>query len=240
MNAYQIFLPLVAAVLLGCSVGNPLSPDAGTDGGASPSVLQGERFVQARRCAQCHQSANPDDGVLSGQTLPQPGTRTYGRNLTPDDATGIGGWSDEALLLAIRFGVDDRGSHLCAPMPQFMTMGDGEGVAIVAYLRSLAPVLRVIPPSTCALDSREDDGGAATVEEGGVDRSDAAADAALGDAAIEVVITETDAGCIMLAPDAAASCTGCTTSHCQQNGCYGGSWCQASTQECHRKPPNCP
>ena len=45
-------------------------------------------------------AGNPDDGVLSGQTLREPGTHSYGTNLTPDEATGIGGWSDEALLLA--------------------------------------------------------------------------------------------------------------------------------------------
>ncbi|MEO6575253.1 MAG: c-type cytochrome [Polyangiaceae bacterium] len=240
-------LALAVAFLLGCSVGNPLNPSGEGDAGASPTALQGERFVQARRCAQCHQSANPDDGVLSGQTLPQPGTHAYGRNLTPDPATGIGGWSDETLLLALRSGVDDQGAHLCAPMPQFTTMGDGEGVAIVAYLRSLAPVTRIIPASECAGDDfADDDGGLPTATAG--DDGGATTDAGLpiwdggGDV---LVVADVDSGgdggaCTLIAPSVPANCTGCSTSRCQANGCYGGSWCQASTRECHRKPANCP
>lgn len=252
MKASAICFPFacclaLAVTFLACGVGVPLSPSDG-DAGASPAAVQGARFVQARKCAQCHQSVNADDGILSGQTLPQPGSHAYGRNLTPDPATGIGGWSDEELLLAMRSGVDDQGSHLCAPMPQFMTMGDGEGVAIVAYLRSLPPVTRIIPESECAGDSADEDGGATvtSTDDSGVSVADAGADAPIWDGGGDVlVVGEVDSGgdggaCTLIAPSVPAACTGCTTSHCQPNGCYSGSWCEASTRECHRKPTNCP
>jgi hypothetical protein len=241
---------VLAAAFFGCSVGNPVSPSDDADGGLSMTAVEGARFVQSRKCAQCHQSDDLGDGVLSGRTLPQPGTHSYGRNLTPDVATGIGGWSDEALLLAIRSGVDDQGAHLCAPMPQFATMGDGEGLAIVSYLRSLAPVPRVIPESECAADFGEDDAAAAatsaTTDAGIVTLADAGADAPIGDDGGDVlVVGQVDAGadggtCTLIAPTVPAACTGCSTSRCQANGCYGGSWCDATTRECHRKPANCP
>jgi hypothetical protein len=254
MNASHVCFPLACCLaltltFLACSVGEPVSPRDDADSGFSATAVQGAHFAQARKCAGCHQSDNLDDGVLSGRTLPQPGTHAYGRNLTPDPATGIGGWSDEALLLAIRSGVDDQGAHLCAPMPQFMTMGDGEGLAIVAYLWSLPPVTREIPESTCAADFGDDDGGGAPTTPGdsGVTLADAGADAAsIGDGGGDVLVVGAvdsggDAGtCTMLAPSVPAACTGCTTSHCQPNGCYSGSWCEASTRECHRKPTNCP
>ncbi len=237
----------LGVILVACGVGVPVTPSDG-DAGTIPTAVQGARFVEARRCAQCHQSINADDGILSGQTLPQPGTHAYGRNLTPDPATGIGGWSDEELLLAMRSGVDDQGSHLCAPMPQFMTMGDGEGMAIVAYLRSLPPVTRIIPESACADDTADDDGGSGAVpsSDSGVTLADAGADAVVWDGGGDVlVVGQVDSGgdagaCTLIAPSVPATCTGCSTSRCQANGCYGGSWCDATTRECHRKPTNCP
>jgi hypothetical protein len=83
----------------------------------------------------------------------------YGANLTADHATGIGDWADIEIVRAMRFGLDPEGQPLCPPMPHddgtdpsqpFMT--DLESSAIVAYLRSLAPVARAdggIPASTC-------------------------------------------------------------------------------------------
>jgi hypothetical protein len=256
MNASPVCYPLaclaLAAAVLACSTGNPVSPAPQTDGGASATVLQGQQFVEARKCAQCHQSDDADDGVLSGQTLPQPGTHAYGRNLTPDEETGIGGWSDETILLAIRSGIDDQGAHLCAPMPQFVSMGDGEGEAIVAYLRSLPPVTRIIPASDCE-DDEDDDGGATVASTGdsddsGVTAIDAGADTSpppIWDGGGDVLLVDDgDSGgdggaCTLVAPSVPAACTGCTVDHCQPNGCYSGSWCEAATGNCHRKPANC-
>ncbi len=251
MNAPHVWFPLAVSIALtapfvGCSVGSPVSSATASDSGES-RVQDGVRFVQARKCGLCHQSDVAEDGVLSGQTTPQPGTHAYGRNLTPDEATGIGGWSDEALLRAMRAGVDPQGAHLCPTMPHFMSMGDAEAAAIVAYLRSLTPVTRAIPQSECGGGFGLDDGGgtvATTEEDAGVRITDAGPSGREGDSGV-LVIADAEAGgdaaaCTMLAPSVPADCTGCTTSRCQPNGCYGGSWCQPSTRQCHRKPANCP
>jgi hypothetical protein len=41
-------------------------------------------------------------------------------------------------------------------------------------------------------------------------------------------------------PDAVGSCTACSSSSssCQNNGCYGGYWCDLSTSACHKSPPS--
>jgi mono/diheme cytochrome c family protein len=131
-------------------------------------VAQGRQLVAERGCAGCHQSAARGDGVLSGQATPQPGTLAYPANLTPDRATGLGGWADIAIVRAVRFGVDDEQLPLCAPMPRFdgsdparPWLSDGEADALVAYLRSLPPVRRDdIPPSRCPEREPPPDGGA--------------------------------------------------------------------------------
>jgi hypothetical protein len=145
-------IPLVAVAALGCGAGS-----YDLDGGDLITV--GERFSQQRGCPTCHQSSYPADGVLSGQSTPRPGTMAYGANLTPDHLTGLGDWADIQVARAIRYGVDNGGLPLCDPMPRYATssdhgapMTDIEAQAIVAYLRSLAPVTRKdggIPASMC-------------------------------------------------------------------------------------------
>ena len=45
----------------------------------------------------------------------------------------------------------------------------------------------------------------------------------------------------MIGPAETASCTGCSSSSssCQANGCYGGWWCDTSSNSCHAAPTNC-
>ena len=217
--------------------GNP-PPDAGARETASaapdaavPAPDQGAAFVESRGCPRCHQSTDPADGTLSGQTTPQPGTHVFGANLTGDLETGIGGWSDEMILRAIRTGVDNDGAELCATMPRFRDMGDDEGYAIIAYLRSLTPTRRKVPESECDESDDPSDGGE---------------DAAVADATPDVAPPE-DAGpdavvvpCgSYVGPSTPATCHACGTRACQANGCYGGYWCETWTSTCHPEPAAC-
>jgi mono/diheme cytochrome c family protein len=126
---------VVALALGGCGGDDSVELDGGL----------GAAYVEARQCAVCHQSANPADGTLSGQAAP-----FYGTNLTPDVATGLGGWADVQIVRALRAGVDNQGGAICAPMPRYPQMSDDEADAIVAYLRALPAVRRDdLPPFVC-------------------------------------------------------------------------------------------
>jgi hypothetical protein len=138
-------------LLMGCGQRGATS-DAGlgpSDGG--PSAALGYVAVQVRRCGDCHQSWNPADGILSGQTMPVKDTQSYGSNLTPDPDTGMDAWDAGSIASAILDGVDDQGNPLCA-MPHWaesgMTMD--EAFDIASYLQTLPPVRHVVPASTCA------------------------------------------------------------------------------------------
>ncbi len=142
---------------------------AGADGGGgsldddaatwSP-YLRGALAVQARGCPACHQSSDPADGVLSGTSTLIPGTRIYGRNLTPDPETGIGALTDAQILRMLRMGKDEDGKALCEIMPRFPDMGVDEESAILVYLRALTPVHHEIPDGLCAWAADGGDGGA--------------------------------------------------------------------------------
>jgi hypothetical protein len=145
-------ITLLASALLLAACSDKDSYDL--DGGDIVTV--GSLFVEQRGCPDCHQSSDPKDGKLSGQTVPRPNTMAYPANLTPDHTTGIGDWADIEIVRAMRYGIDNENEPLCPPMPHFdgnrpdlPLMTDLEARAIVAYLRSLPPVTRPIPESRC-------------------------------------------------------------------------------------------
>jgi len=115
--------------------------------------MPGEARVMMFGCLNCHQSTNAADGRLSGQTTPRPMTMSYGTNLTPDMATGLGSWTEEQVIRAIREGQDEGGRTLCRTMPRYggapANMSVETARTIAQYLRSLPAVSRMIPASTC-------------------------------------------------------------------------------------------
>ena len=76
----------------------------------------------------------------SGTAFAGPWGVTFGRNLTPDKTTGIGGWNEEAFINVLREGT------LKPPMPlSYGQLADSDLKAIFAYLASLKPVKNLVP-----------------------------------------------------------------------------------------------
>jgi mono/diheme cytochrome c family protein len=144
------FLPVLAAASCRLRTAEQSASDAGTE--SDSPVVVGELAVAQRNCAQCHQSPDPADGILSGQTTPVPGTHSYGSNLTPDPDTGMDAWSTDAIVAALTQGmgpVGPQGNTLCPSMPAYSDMTPDEASAIAAYLQSLTPVWHPVPASVC-------------------------------------------------------------------------------------------
>jgi len=73
---------------------------------------------------------------------------SFARNLTPDTATGIGSWTPEMFIKAMRTGKDmGEGRDILPPMPwpNFAQMTDQDLRAVFAYLRSLKPIENAVP-----------------------------------------------------------------------------------------------
>lgn len=71
-------------------------------------------------------------------------------NLTPDSATGIGNWTEQQFMSAIRTGKHmgaDNGRPIMPPMPWevIRNMTDEDLQSVYAYLRSLPPVNNRVP-----------------------------------------------------------------------------------------------
>ncbi len=125
-------------------------------------------------CYSCHQNPSQkvtDAGlgiVLSGNNMGLGDSGTlFPPNLTNDPATGLGCWTDQQVQDAILDGKDNQGNALCAPMPVYshaLTTADGgiragtpmdagTAQAIIAFLRSLPPVVNQVTDTTCPSDA---------------------------------------------------------------------------------------
>ncbi len=98
-------------------------------------------------CGNCHTPMGPQGPLpgreLAGGTEFQEGfgvARTP--NITPDVETGIGSWTDQQIVAAIREGKRPDGSIIGPPMPIALYRGlaDADVNALVAYLRQVKPV----------------------------------------------------------------------------------------------------
>jgi mono/diheme cytochrome c family protein len=133
------------------------SPEGGgqTDGGdagvaRAAMIARGAYLVRSvSLCGGCHTASGGQE--LAGNPLFKSGALPT-PNLTPDP-TGLGNWTDQQIIGAIRNGVDDQGRHLDSAMPYwlFHNMSDADAAAIVAFLRSLPAASR--PPKDGSTDN---------------------------------------------------------------------------------------
>ncbi|HEV2666017.1 MAG TPA: hypothetical protein VG324_13950, partial [Blastocatellia bacterium] len=74
----------------------------------------------------------------------------FTRNLTPDEETGLGKWTDEQIKIAVKTGISHDGRILFPVMPYhvYSGMADADLDAVVAFLRSVNAVSNAVPEST--------------------------------------------------------------------------------------------
>lgn len=74
-------------------------------------------------------------------------------NLTPDERTGLGPWTDEDIAFALKIGMKPSGDVVGSTMFEVVEKGtgklsDADRLAIVEYLRGLAPVENPVAPAS--------------------------------------------------------------------------------------------
>jgi mono/diheme cytochrome c family protein len=114
---------------------------------AEGDAERGAYFAAISDCGSCHTPggltpepdfSRPLAGNFIGFEIPELGI-FYPPNLTPDLENGLGAWSDEEIIAAIRSGVRPDGRELAPIMPwrNYATYTDEDVADLVAYLRSL-------------------------------------------------------------------------------------------------------
>lgn len=132
-------------------VGGAEAGAAGAGGQAvDPVLARGQYLVVAvAQCGSCHTDSTKPSAFLGGNPNYKSGGVAIGAgNLTPD-STGLGDWSDAEIKRAIRDGLDPQDRRLAPAMPYwlFHNLSDADVNAMVAYLRSIPPVVNIVGDS---------------------------------------------------------------------------------------------
>lgn len=136
---------------------------AGSAAAAEDVVKRGEYLSRIMDCTGCHtpgaMAGKPEPGRhLAGSPLgfgiPDLGV-FYPPNLTPDQETGLGKWSEADIIAAVRTGTRPDGRQLAPvmPWPSYAALTDSDAAALAAYLKSLPPVRNSVPGPVGAKDS---------------------------------------------------------------------------------------
>lgn len=126
--------PLTAAV--------PPPPSAKDD-----IVARGKYVTAMASCAECHTPQTPRGPdkqrfMAGGFPFTSEGQTVWMPNITADQETGLGGWTDQQVEAAIRFGQRPDGRQLSLVMPwaNYNGMSPEDMQSMIAYLRTVKAI----------------------------------------------------------------------------------------------------
>jgi mono/diheme cytochrome c family protein len=114
---------------------------------SAAEVARGKYIFGATGGCGCH--TVPKGPVnAGGRRYDGPFGTVFSPNITPDRQTGIGTWTDEQIITAIRLGRRPNGERLLPihPFTVFNGMAEEDLKAVVAFLRTTPPVNRANQP----------------------------------------------------------------------------------------------
>lgn len=121
----------------------------------SAKVKRGEYLANIMDCGGCHTTGaligKPDPAMhVAGSTVgfQIPGLGIfYPPNLTPDNETGLGKWSEADIIKAVRTGERPDGRMLVPVMPyhSYARLNDADANALATYLKNLKPISHQAP-----------------------------------------------------------------------------------------------
>ena len=118
--------------------------------GENEPVALGRYLVDNLGCFHCHSKSltslndlypEQTPGYMAGGTKLKGanGGEVTASNITPDKNTGIGNYTDEQFIKAVKDGEAPQ-RKLAPPMPKFSMLSNAEVSAIYAYLKTIPPV----------------------------------------------------------------------------------------------------
>lgn len=134
----------VAAWLFSPAVMAPSVPEyeLATD---DTTLERGRYLVNAGGCISCHEGEA--GGLSGGMAIESPFGVFYASNITPDAATGTGGWSGSDYVRAIKHGRSPEGSFYFPAFPyrSYADVTDEDALAIASWLAAQPAVVNDVP-----------------------------------------------------------------------------------------------
>ncbi len=106
-------------------------------------IKKGEYIFKASGGCSCHTNKiNKGKFLAGGRSIKTPFGTFFSTNITPDVKTGIGNWSDEDFIRAMKLGVSPAGEHYFPVFPytSFQLIKRNDLLALKAYIFSISPV----------------------------------------------------------------------------------------------------
>ena len=109
---------------------------------SADAIARGEYLVIAGGCISCHRSVEDEVSFAGGLGIETEFGTFYAPNITPDIETGIGSWSPEDFLRALKHGRTPTGNFYYPTFPYRAYAGliEQDVLDMAAYLLSLEPV----------------------------------------------------------------------------------------------------
>jgi mono/diheme cytochrome c family protein len=115
---------------------------ADTEEAKAASIERGRYIARAGDCMACH--TDPHDGQMfsGGYALDTPFGKIVASNITPDKATGIGDWTEQQFVRAVREGKGAHGENLypAMPYPAYAKVSDADMHDLWNYMQTVEPV----------------------------------------------------------------------------------------------------
>ena len=122
----------------------PTYPETAPATGAQQELIQhGEYLAKMGDCISCHTNVKAGTATYAGGLpLETPFGTFYSPNITPDKETGIGKWTEEDFIRALKQGRDPQGRNYFPVFPYvyFSKLTDEDAKALYAYFMSIPAV----------------------------------------------------------------------------------------------------
>ena len=147
----KVFLVLL---VLGAAALYALTMPSRTVPGSLPSraadLANGETMFNVGGCVSCHASPGQGDKrrLGGGLALATPFGTFKAPNISPDRRSGLGDWTEEQFVDAMRSGTGRKGEHLYPAFPytSYQRMRVDDVRDLFAFLKTLPPVARASEP----------------------------------------------------------------------------------------------
>jgi len=148
-----VILVIFGAVALALLSRTDLSPGVAPAIAGAPAsaaaVARGEYLIKAADCVACHTVGETGKPFAGGVAFKLPFGTIYSSNITADPTYGIGAYTDDEFVRAVREGIRRDGKHLYPAFPytSYTQLSRDDVLAIKAYLWTLPPVAQPNRPN---------------------------------------------------------------------------------------------
>lgn len=145
MKTDKLFLLLVSMAVVLLPVVLYLPPSISDElafSSDAEALARGEYLVAAGGCISCHRGTENENAFSGGLELETDFGAFYVPNITPDEETGIGGWSAGEFVRAMKHGRSPTGGFYFPTFPyrSYAGLTDQDALDLGSWLMSLEPV----------------------------------------------------------------------------------------------------